>query len=165
MMNSGIFLLLGSNEGDRLRNLEEASRRISLDAGEVVARSSVYRTAAWGMEDQPDFYNQVVAIRSPHSPEELLWRLLAIERAMGRVRRERWGPRLIDIDLLFYGNEVIDTSFLRVPHPGIPDRKFTLLPLAEIAPDLVHPVLHKTIAELLRECEDRLGVERLGLKE
>ena len=165
MMNSGIFLLLGSNEGDRLRNLEEAFRRISLDAGEVVARSTVYRTAAWGMEDQPDFYNQVVAIRSPHGPEELLGRLLAIERAMGRVRRERWGPRLIDIDLLFYGNEVIDTSILRVPHPGIPDRKFTLLPLAEIAPDLVHPVLHKTIAELLRECKDRLGVERLGLKE
>lgn len=158
-MNYGIFLLLGSNQGERLRNLEDAVSRIEREAGKIVERSAVYKTAAWGMEQQPDFYNQVLKIESVFSADLLLSKLLNIEQGMGRVRIEKWGPRLIDIDILFFGDEVIDTPALRVPHPGIPQRRFTLMPLAEIAPDLRHPVSGKTMTELLAECEDPLGVE------
>jgi len=158
-MNQGIFLLLGSNEGDRARNLAVAAESIEKDAGIILSRSSLYQSAAWGLEQQPDFYNQVLEIASPLSPETLLRKTQEIEHAMGRVRIERWGPRLIDIDLLFYGNQIRNTPALTLPHPGIPERRFTLVPLAEIAPNLVHPVLMKTVATLLKECEDKLRVE------
>ena len=158
-MNQGIFLLLGSNEGDRARNLAVAVENIERNAGIILSRSSLYQSAAWGLEEQPDFYNQVLEIASPHSPETLLGKMQDIELAMGRVRIERWGPRLIDIDLLFYGTQIRNTPALTLPHPGIPERKFTLVPLAEIAPNLVHPVLMKTVATLLKECGDTLRVE------
>lgn len=157
-MNRGIFLLLGSNQRNPVDRLAEAAERIEKEAGKIVARSSVYRTAAWGVEAQPDFFNQVVEIESPQGPDDLMKKLLAIERAMGRVRVEKWGPRIIDIDILFYGEQVISNDSLSVPHPGIPDRKFTLLPLSQIAPGLLHPVLKKTIVTLLRECRDPLSV-------
>lgn len=161
-MNYGIFLLLGSNQGDPLRNLGDAAGGIEKDAGRIVGRSAIYKSAAWGMEAQPDFLNQILNIESTFSPDVLLKKLLAIEEKMGRVRVEKWGPRLIDIDILFFGDEVIDTPSLHIPHPGIPQRRFTLLPLVEIAPDLRHPVLGKTMRELLFECEDRLKVERVS---
>jgi 2-amino-4-hydroxy-6-hydroxymethyldihydropteridine diphosphokinase len=160
-MSNGIFLLLGSNQGNPVSNLERALEHIAKEAGQVAACSSLYTSAAWGVKDQPDFLNQVVEINSAHSPEVLLQKILHIEQQMGRVRREKWGPRLIDIDLLFYGDKVINTPALVVPHPGIPERKFTLQPLAEIAPDFLHPVSKKTVAELLRECRDTLEVKRL----
>ena len=160
-MNNGIFLLLGSNEGDGRHNLREAERRVGAQAGEIVARSSLYKTAAWGLTGQPDFYNRVVEIRSTHSPERLLEIVLIIEKDMGRVRREKWGPRLIDIDILFYGKEIRSSADLVIPHPGIPERRFVLVPLAEMAPAFVHPTLNKTVAEMLAECADRLAVERL----
>lgn len=161
IMNSGIFLLLGSNEGQASDNLAEAAERIAKVAGRIVERSSVYQTAAWGMVNQPDFLNQVLKIESPWNAEVLLEKLLDIERSMGRVRANKWGPRIIDIDLLFYGQQVINTPFLRIPHPGIPERRFTLLPLTEIAPDLIHPLSRKSIATLLEECGDVLRVDRL----
>lgn len=159
-MDSGIFLLLGSNLG-LPATLAEAVERIEQATGWVVARSSLYRSAAWGMEDQPDFLNQVLEIDSPHSPEDLLKILLAIEEKMGRTRAMKWGPRLIDIDLLFYKSEIRNNSFLQLPHPGIPHRRFTLLPLSEIAGEFIHPVLNKTVNTLLAECEDTLRVERV----
>lgn len=161
-MDDRIFLLLGSNQGHPPDRLAEAAERIGSEAGEILARSSLYRSAAWGLEQQPDFCNQVLELRSELPPALLLETLLGIERAMGRIRSLKWGPRVIDIDLLFYGQQVIDSATLHLPHPGIPERKFTLLPLSEIAPDWIHPVSHKSIATLLEECPDPLRVEKVG---
>jgi 2-amino-4-hydroxy-6-hydroxymethyldihydropteridine diphosphokinase len=159
--NSGIFLLLGSNLGHPLETLAEARTRIETQVGTLVNRSAVYRTAAWGKKDQPDFYNQVVEVSSRLPPDILLKKILEIERELGRVRLEKWGSRTIDIDILFIGESKIDSPHLQVPHPGIPNRKFTLGPLAEIAPDLVHPQLNKKISDLLAECPDPLMVTRV----
>lgn len=162
-MDYGIFLLLGSNQGDAALNLATAREKIGKKAGVIVAASALYRSAAWGLEDQPDFINQVVQISSEYSPEILLEKILSIEMDMGRKRVRKWGPRLIDIDLLFYGDEVVNTSALQLPHPGIPQRKFTLVPLAELAPDFIHPTLKKNIATLLEECVDPLEVIKLQI--
>lgn len=160
-MNYGIFLLLGSNQGDTAQNLASAAENIETQAGEIKLRSSLYRSAAWGMEQQPDFINQVLEIASTKTADDLLKILLEIEEGMGRVRTLRWGPRIIDIDLLFYGDEVWDTTQLRLPHPAIAQRRFTLVPLAEIAPGLVHPILKKSVSQLLDECNDPLIVEKI----
>lgn len=161
-MNNGIFLLLGSNQGQPLNNLREASGKIETDAGKILIRSSIYKSAAWGISEQPDFYNQVLQIQSVHPPEILLENLLNIEQLMGRIRIQKWGPRLIDIDILFYGKEIWNTPSLQIPHPGIPQRKFTLIPLSEIAGDLQHPVSKKSMSVLLEECTDTLMVEKIA---
>lgn len=160
-MHYRIFLLLGTNKGNPLQNLSLAAEKIALAAGPVVARSSIYQTAPWGRSDQPDFHNQVIEIRSSLSPRDILNTVLQIEHDMGRVRREKWGPRIIDIDLLFYGDRVLNEPGLTVPHPGIPSRRFTLLPLSEIAPDFVHPVLQKSVQQLLTSSPDTLEAKRL----
>jgi 2-amino-4-hydroxy-6-hydroxymethyldihydropteridine diphosphokinase len=163
-MNRGIFLLLGTNKGARINNLEQAAVAIELLPARIVKKSSIYCTAAWGKTDQEDFYNQVIEIEigTELNPHALLAALQNIEVDMGRVRAEKWGPRIIDIDILFFGNLVVHKQVLTIPHPGIPDRKFTLVPLNEIAPDFEHPTLKKTTKKLLDECSDPLQVTLLS---
>lgn len=155
-MKKNGYLLLGSNLGDRRENLLFARGHIADKAGEILLSSKIYETAAWGKTDQPAFLNQVVAIRTTLDPRTLLNTLLGIENIMGRERKIKWGERSIDLDILLYENEVINDPALVIPHPGIANRRFTLLPLAEIAASRIHPVLKKTMAQLLEECKDTL---------
>ena len=157
-MTQKAVLLLGTNIGNRKQNLEEAAMLVDRQVSKLVERSSVYQTAAWGVEDQEDFLNQVITFNNELEPEELLERILSIERRMGRERKEKWGPRLIDIDILFIGIEIIDTPALKVPHPELQNRRFTLEPLNELMPDFVHPKLGTTINILLANCPDTLPV-------
>jgi len=158
-MEPHIFLLLGTNEGNRPENLTNAIAAIREKIGRIRRMSSVYRTAAWGKRDQQDFYNQVLEVESPLDPLAVLEQVVMTEKALGRVRTEKWGPRIIDIDILFYGQLIIQNESLTIPHPGIPDRKFTLVPLCEISPGFIHPLFNKTIKELLSDCIDSLVVE------
>jgi 2-amino-4-hydroxy-6-hydroxymethyldihydropteridine diphosphokinase len=153
-----VGLLLGTNIGNKINNLRIAIGLLSTTAGKIVKKSSIYRTAAWGKEDQPDFYNQAVLIESPLQPEHLMEQLLIFEKQMGRQRREKWGARIIDIDILFYNDKIIDLPYLKIPHPQLPNRKFALVPLAETDPDWIHPQSGKNIMYLLMACSDPLEV-------
>ncbi|UII29498.1 2-amino-4-hydroxy-6-hydroxymethyldihydropteridine diphosphokinase [Fulvivirga maritima] len=157
----GIYLLLGSNLGDKKNMLEQARKLISHEIGTIIKASALYETAAWGKEDQPSFYNQVVEVKSTLSAADILSQIQKIETDLGRVRLEKWGSRVIDIDILYYHDAVINDENLSVPHPGIPDRKFTLEPLVEIAPNYIHPVLKVSNQELLIKCSDSLDVKRI----
>lgn len=160
-MNAGIFLLLGTNIGDRNKNLDTALHAIGEHAGNVKKRSAVYQTEAWGKKDQPAFFNQVVEIETLLDPPGLLNELLSIEKKMGRQRKEKWGERVIDIDILFFGVEIIEHDDLIIPHPQLANRRFTLVPLNELIPDFIHPRLQKKISELLEECTDPLEVMKV----
>jgi len=155
------YLLTGGNLGNRFNNLEQACKLIEQRCGKIVQQSSIYETAAWGFKDQPDFYNQALEIATKLSPTELMKTILRIEEKMGRKREIKMGPRIIDIDILLFNNEIIHQPQLSIPHERLHERKFALLPLAEIAPDLVHPVLHKTITLLLSETKDTLDVHKI----
>jgi 2-amino-4-hydroxy-6-hydroxymethyldihydropteridine diphosphokinase len=160
-MMEGIFLLLGSNQGDRRQLLSGARNAIFEQIGPIVNASSIHTSSAWGQTEQPDFLNQVVEVTTELDPLQLLDVIHKIEIDLGRIRFEKWGPRVIDIDILYYGDKMIQSEDLTIPHLGIPARRFTLEPLKEIAPDFIHPVLHKTNSELLHLCNDSLGVEAL----
>lgn len=153
-----IYILLGTNLGDRAKNLADARNLVMEQGIEIKKTSSIYETAAWGIEEQPGFLNQVLEVITDLTPQKLLKTILATELEMGRVRLQKWGERLIDIDILYYKDEVMNTSELKVPHPEIPNRRFTLVPLAELAADEIDPVSGKTQQELLANCSDDLEV-------
>lgn len=163
-MASLVYILTGSNMGNSLDNLELAASRIHESCGKVLQKSSVYKTAAWGNTSQNAFLNQVICIETTLGPQELLTNLLFIETQMGRVRNEKWEPRVIDIDILFYDTLQLNEPNLILPHPYIQQRRFTLIPLVEIAPQFVHPVLQQSMISLLTQCEDKLMVEKLDVK-
>ena len=158
-MNEPIFLALGTNLGDREANLSNARESLPPEVV-VVQASSIYVTPPWGYEDQPDFLNQVLETRSDLEPLQLLAHIKSVEAQMGRLQTFRNGPRLIDLDILFYGQRVVDETGLQIPHPRLQERAFVLVPLSEIAPDFVHPVLDVKVKTLL-SLVDTQGVRRL----
>ncbi len=157
-----IFVLLGSNIGQKIANLDICTRLIEAQAGKIKQKSSIYETAAWGKEDQESFVNQVLELETQLDPLKLLEITQAIELKMGRERYEKWGPRIIDIDILFFDGIVINYENLVIPHPQLHLRRFTLEPLHEIVPKFVHPVLNRSISDLLEDCPDTLSVEKLN---
>lgn len=163
-MLTTIYLLLGSNLGDRAGLLQTTVERIGERIGAVTQASALYETAPWGGIEQPAFLNQVLEVSTIMAPEEVLRIILGIEHESGRVRYERWGARHLDIDILYFGKTVMDTPRLTVPHPRLHERRFTLVPLAEIAPNFVHPVLEKTNSELLEVCSDKEEVKKWALE-
>jgi 2-amino-4-hydroxy-6-hydroxymethyldihydropteridine diphosphokinase len=156
-----IFLLLGSNLGNKRAVLEQTANIIGFRVGKIFASSSFFETEPWGNADQPSFVNQVIGVTSLLGAKDLLDVCKKIEKEMGRESNEKWGPRLIDIDILFFGNDIIESDALSIPHPQLHLRRFTLEPLHEIASELVHPIFKKTISELLLECTDRSEVHKL----
>ncbi len=155
----GKYLLLGSNLGDREELLNTAREQIEKWIGTIVKTSLIYETEAWGIEDQPEFLNQALEIETELKPIEVLDKIGIIEKEMGRRRYQKWGTRIIDIDILYFDDEVIETEELIIPHPENPNRKFVLVPMVEIAPDLVHPTLSLSQEELLDRCKDPLEVK------
>jgi 2-amino-4-hydroxy-6-hydroxymethyldihydropteridine diphosphokinase len=156
-----VFLLLGSNLGNRNVFLNNAIAYIARDIAPVVKESAIYETQSWGKIDLPDYLNQVIMLQTTLSAQDVLQRILKIEIEMGRKRKEKWGSRIIDIDILFYGSEMINEPNLTVPHPELHNRRFTLEPLAMLAADFIHPVLNKSILELKNSLQDDLIVKKL----
>ena len=166
-----VFLLLGSNQGDRKEFISKALEMISAKAGTILCKSAVYETEPWGFEDPVPFLNQVIEISTEHTPAEVLEQLLNIETQLGRIRpfdgcgcsvQVPYMSRTIDLDILFFGQKLVFTDQLMIPHPRLHERKFSLIPMNEIAPDFIHPLLKKTISVLLHDCLDRSRVEKVG---
>jgi len=155
------YLLIGGNIGNRKKNLGDAVNAIREQIGEVTQLSHLYETAAWGKADQPSFFNQALTVVTGLSELELLHSILYIEEQMGRRRLEKYGPRIIDIDILLYNDAMIDLPELKIPHPELVNRRFALEPLWEIAPAIIHPALNQSIDQLLQVCSDSLDVKKL----
>jgi 2-amino-4-hydroxy-6-hydroxymethyldihydropteridine diphosphokinase len=153
-----LFLITGSNIGSRKENLEAAKALIEERIGKIIRRSKIYETDAWGITDQPTFYNQVLIAESNFSAEKVIQKILKIEEEMGRIRTIKNAARIIDIDILFFNDETVNEQNLVIPHQEIANRRFVLTPLNELAPEMIHPVLKKSIADLLSICEDPLKV-------
>ena len=156
-----IYILLGTNLGNKLSNLSNAIEKLRSFSLFINRTSSIYKTAAWGNTNQDSFLNQVVEIETKIDPQELLKICLSIEKVMGRIRNEKWEARIIDIDILFYNDLTLTNKALIIPHEFLHKRGFTLQPMAELNPNLMHPVFKKTIRELLDNCEDNLLVEKI----
>lgn len=157
MALESVFVLLGSNLGDRELLVNQASKMIGGRCGKIVAKSRLYESEPWGFKSEHWFLNQVVKVETAFSPDALMEVLLEIEKELGRDRsvpHEGYVSRPMDLDILYFGNEIIDTQMVKAPHPRLHERRFTLLPLCDIAPDYVHPVMKKTNLQLLDECQD-----------
>jgi len=154
------YLLIGSNLGERHSFIAQANGFIQQRCGKIIGQSALYETAPWGLISQPAFLNQAIAVETGHEPQQLMQVLLSIENDMGRTRTIQYGPRTIDLDILLINQLVLDTPILKVPHPALPERRFALIPLAEIAPSLVHPIYNKTVLELLTLCQDQSDVQK-----
>jgi 2-amino-4-hydroxy-6-hydroxymethyldihydropteridine diphosphokinase len=146
--------MIGGNIGNRLANLENARKSIDIKCGPIQKQSSIFETEAWGMKDQPAFYNQALCIETTLNPQDLMAMLLAIELSMGRERLIPLGPRTIDLDIIYFNQTIIDTPGLIIPHPRLALRNFVLAPLVEIAPDFEHPILKKTNIQLYKDSTD-----------
>jgi len=154
-----VYLSFGSNVGGKRANIETALKFLNDVKVKIKKVSSLYETAPWGNTNQDSFLNMAGIFETSLSPQKLLNEILNIEKLMGRKRTEKWQPRIIDIDILFFGNEIINENGLTIPHPEMHKRKFVLIPMVEIAAEFVHPMLKKPIIELLNQCRDELTVE------
>ena len=159
-MNSA-YLITGGNMGQRDEQLAYAARLIEERCGNIIDRSSLYETAAWGKTDQASFLNQALVLETTLNARDLLNEILYIENLMGRDRIEKYGPRIIDIDIILFNHQVIRENGLTIPHPEMSKRRFLLEPLNEVIPAYIHPVYYKTISELLDECDDTLPVKKI----
>ena len=155
-----LLLHLGSNRGNKSINLKFAQLLINQSIGLVHKESMLYVTSAWGKEDQEDFYNMAVMVSSALDAEEILSKIQIIEDKLGRVRHEKWGPRVIDIDIIFVGQQIIKKPHLKIPHPELSNRNFVLVPLMDLCPSYMHPILNKTIKEIYSDCTDT-GIVKL----
>jgi 2-amino-4-hydroxy-6-hydroxymethyldihydropteridine diphosphokinase len=162
-MSLNIFLSLGSNLGNREISLDEAIKLIRLQVGKVVKQSSLYETVSWGNDSKNLYLNKIIEVETNLAPFDLLEKLLAVEKKLGRIRNRdvKYQDRTIDIDILFYEDVILHSDDLQIPHPRIEERRFVLEPLNELAPDFIHPLLKKPINQLLIECEDKLMVRKL----
>lgn len=155
-----IYLLLGSNMGNNKKQLSIAVKYIENEIGIITRSSGLYITAAWGNVKQADFLNQVVVVETALSARQMMHTILNIEKKMGRVRTVKNAPRIIDIDILFFNKEIIEEKGISIPHPQIPNRRFVLVPMNELSPQFIHPIINKTIHQLLIHCTDRLDVKK-----
>lgn len=154
------YLLLGSNMGNSKNNVAKTVVQIQNQIGQVIRQSDLYSTAAWGNTKQPDFLNQVIIVSTKLTARQTMEVILGIEEKMGRIRTVKNAPRIIDIDILLFNKEIINRAELVVPHPQIQNRRFVLVPLNELSPNLKHPVLNKTVHQLLINCPDHLNVKK-----
>lgn len=157
-----IYILLGTNLGDRFQQLNLARKQLELRLGPIIEASSIYETAAWGVEDQASFLNQALIITTDLQALDCLEITQSIEQELGRIRIKKWGERVIDIDLIYFNQDIIDLPTLHIPHPFIAERRFVLAPLVEIAPDYIHPLYKKNNVYLLDKCKDDLPVKKIS---
>jgi len=158
-----VYLLLGGNMGDKRQIFNEATKLLNERVGPITGQSHIYETEPWGFESDDLFWNQVLELSVTISAPEVLKQNQQIEQELGRTRKSaQYDSRIIDIDILFYGDQIVESPHLVIPHPRIRERKFVLVPLNEIAPEMNHPVFHKSIGQLLKECEDKLRVEKVA---
>ncbi|MEP7229410.1 MAG: 2-amino-4-hydroxy-6-hydroxymethyldihydropteridine diphosphokinase [Ginsengibacter sp.] len=157
-----VYVLTGGNIGDRFVNLTTAQKYLEEEIGKIEKSSSIYETAAWGNNDQPDFYNQVHILKTTLSADKIMQVILKIEEKMGRVRTTKNAARIIDIDILFFNKEIINEAGLIIPHAEIANRRFVLEPLNELSPNMIHPILNESISGLLATCGDTLKVSKVS---